>query len=308
MEKGSSTVIDALNSALETPGSTSATTESKETAAPKGPETTETAPDKGKGTQGKPEKETPQTVPYSRLAEVVAEKNTLKELYDEANTKHSTVTSKLVELEREVDVLNRVRALAQDERYKDHVMAIDEALRGVEKEVEKLGDNPTDGAVDKVLKNISTQNAKLEEKLAEERASRLFNEASDYFDKLADALPKEYGDSDKKAIAKDCAERIDWNKIEGDESQVKAQVRAAFKTTLDDYGTPRAGLEAQLAELQAKLNSSAPVTELNVNTPTKVIEGLLAKDYGVKDDKGKFVTTDADFAKDLVAVIKNTRT
>jgi hypothetical protein len=314
MDKGTS-VIEAFESAISDKGGPTATTESKETSAATSPEVTATGTDKGKGTPGKTDKETPQTVPYSRLAEVIAEKNTalekaneFKELYEKATTKQGDVVSKLETLEKEVDILNRVRALAQDERYKDHVEAIDKALRGVEEEVEKLGADPSEKAVDKALKNIQNANAKLEERLSEERASRLFKEASDFFDKLAEALPNEYGEADLRVIAKDCAERIDWSKVESDESKIQDLVKAAFKVSVTEYGNPRAGLEAQIQELQAKLNDGAKVTALTAQTPEKVLEGLLSKDYNQKDDKGRFVTTDADFTGDLAAFLKSQRT
>jgi hypothetical protein len=309
MATGALNVADALDAALGE-GSSTATQESTETAAAKAPTGTETQVDTSKGATGKDK--TPQTVPYSRLAEVVLEKNTaseqakeFKKLYEESLTKQGEITSKLESMQKEVDVLERVRSLATDDRYKDHVMAIDKALRGIEDQID-AGEVTSEEGAEQALKVISKHKEhieQVEEKLAEERASRLFNEASNYFDQLVATL-EGYGDEDKKAIAKDCAEKVDWSSIEADEAQLRPLVRTALKSSLEEYGEPRAALKARIAELESQ--KTAQVTN-PVETPEKAIDGLLSKDYSQLDEKGKPLVSDVDFAKDLAKMMKLNR-
>ncbi len=117
------------------------------------------------------------TVPYDRFSEVVAQKNdlaerikSLDEKFEAAKTSNTKYQGQIEGLEESSQILDAIKELHKDERYRDHVVAIDRALQGLEEEVvvaEKQGD---DKAASNAEKRFDDKVAELETMQADQRA------------------------------------------------------------------------------------------------------------------------------------------
>jgi len=291
----------------------------KAASAPAEPETTEVKPDTQVAEvtstdEGKDEKG---PVPYDRFAQVNSEKNTalseietLQKQIEEFEAKDKTVQSQLDELLKERDVLERVRDLANDDRYKDHVLAIDQALKGIE----DIEDDLEDGEIDdeeaeaQIEDLLAEQREELDDVLATDRAERLLDQAHQVAGTMLDNLPDRYTDVDKEVISEMWTSRVDWDSIEDDSSELRPALVEGLKTTLEEYGPPRGELQHQLEE--ANTGSSG---QTQTQSNEEVVQGLLDRDWSkvnVAED-GKVLGpehSDTDFAAALAEQIRRTRT
>ncbi len=264
---------------------------------------TETEPEKSTSDESKGAK----TVPYERLSKVVAQKNEITERFNSLDEKFKAATAKETELQSKVDslqgnsdMLNAIKDLAKDERYHEHVVAIDKALQGIHEEVTVAKEAGNDTAVSNAEKRFDEKVAELETMQADQRAEGLWREAAGHAKDMLAALPEEYTDADRDTIGKLWTPRVDWNGIEEAGSDaIPSALNSSLAAVIKEYGTPRGALVAQTTK---EIESRIPESKLLSNEDA--LKALTDRDWSETDKDGKAVVSDDDFNKGLSEMMR----
>lgn len=251
-------------------------------------------------------------VPKSRLDEVIGQRNDLKQQLDDLSSKHEETQSSLTKLTQmfegvkaDADIINDIRALAKDPRYKDQVEAIDRALRGVEEEVEK-GDLTEEEAAQKTSQILERKQGQLEEQIQSQQLKILTNEADAIAEKWLEQLPEQYTDADRKSIAHLWTALTDFDVIEENPDGLVDFLKESFQQAIDVFGTPRGALVDPNDLEEVKETEVEPEAPDPDELLAKLLEG---KNYGgILTDKnsGKISpeVSDEDFTRDLSLAMK----
>lgn len=278
------------------------------------------AKSKEKTPSGNEDKETRESkgsthVPYDRFKQKVDQVQTLEEKLQAATAKAEEVTEReeklrkqIVQLEQEHDVLERLRALADDEKYRPMLERLDKALKGIDDEVEAGTKTEEEGKED-ARKLFEKESKKINEEVDKKTAEMIFQHANLIADRMLEALPETYNAADRKAISQDWSSAVDWNKIEEDSSVMKEELQRSFKSVVEAYGEPRGALEkykAELEELKAKAEEEAPEKPKSAED---IVKGIIDKDWSkVKTKEDGTVIgpelDDGEFEQDLAKVLK----
>jgi hypothetical protein len=251
----------------------------------------------------------PKTVPYDRLSKVVRQKNEISERFSALEEKFKTVTEReetlrgrVGNLEQDSQILDAIKNLAQDEKYRDHVVAIDKALQGIEEDIEAATDQKDEQKVTAAEKRFEAKTAELDNLLQDQRAETLWNEAREAAKSMLDALPDEYTDDDRAIIGKLWTPRVDWKSIDEQGSEgIPAALNSSFAVVLKEYKTPRGALVAQTTkEIEAR------VPDAKIVSPEDKVKGILEKDWDKLED-GKPTLSDDDFTNNVAELLRATR-
>jgi hypothetical protein len=251
----------------------------------------------------------PKTVPYDRLSKVVRQKNEISERFSALEEKFKTVTEReetlrgrVGNLEQDSQILDAIKNLAQDEKYRDHVVAIDKALQGIEEDIEAATDQKDEQKVTAAEKRFEAKTAELDNLLQDQRAETLWNEAREAAKSMLDALPDEYTDDDRAIIGKLWTPRVDWKSIDEQGSEgIPAALNSSFAVVLKEYKTPRGALVAQTTkEIEAR------VPDAKIVSPEDKVKGILEKDWDKLED-GKPALSDDDFTNNVAELLRATR-
>ncbi len=250
------------------------------------------------------------TVPYARLSEVVKQKNEISERYksledqfNNANAREQELRTRVGTLEKDSQLIDAIKNLAQDERYRKHVNVIDRALQGIEEEVETAEATGDNKAILDAEKRFDTKAAELEDLVAEQRAEGLFQEATARAKEMLATLPQEYTDEDRSVIGKLWTPRVDWSGIEEKgSSAIPDALNVSLSDVIKEYGTPRGALVAKTTK---EVESRLPETKLV--SDDDAIKGLMEKDWAETDKEGKAVHSEADFNQGLAELLRRTR-
>ena len=284
---------------------TDSATEVKEALAqPAGKETKASAETTAKPGQKAQEKS--QSVPYDRFKEKVDALESATAKLEELTERDKELSVQLARFEQANDVLERLRGLAQDDRYKPLVETLDKALRGIHEEV-KEGDKTEkqgDVATKKLFEDHKVQ---LEDALAQARADMIWQQVQTVSEQMLDALGEEYDDNDKEAIARLWTPATDWDAIEENPDDLRSHLLESLKSVVESYGEPRGALKAKISQFEQKAQQT-PETPVRVD-PQEELKGILEKDWGAvkKNADGKVIGTehsDEDFAATLAKVMK----
>lgn len=303
---------DAVSAALEqalggtqaAPAATEPTPEVKSTTTPSDAKAT-TPKDVGS-------KSEPQTVPYSRLSEVVSQKNealekikSLESMFDNATKREDQLRNRVGELETEHQILDAIRALAKDERYRPHVTAIDKALQGIEEEVAVAKASGDDKALKAAEKRFADKASELENLIAEQNAGNLWEASNALAAQMLNSLPEEYMDVDKRRISQMWTPRVDWNKIEAEgRESIMPALQESLAQLIKDYGAPSGAIAKQTRDEVLK---SVPAAAAAQQSPEQRVQGILGRNWSETGEKGAVVHSDADFAKSMADLIRVTR-
>ncbi len=248
------------------------------------------------------------TVPYDRLSKVVRQKNevterfnALDEQFKAATSRETELRTKIGTLEEDSQIVDAIRNLAKDPRYKDHVGVIDRALQGIDEEVEEAEEQGDNKSLLNAEKRFEAKTEELETLLANQRADALFNETAVAAKSMLAALPEGYTDEDRSIIGQLWTPRVDWDEIEEAGSVgIASALNSSLADVIKEYGTPRGALVAKTTE---EIESRNP--ELKVVSPEDKIDNLMKTDWAeVKD--GKAVISDDDFNAGLAQLMRET--
>jgi hypothetical protein len=249
------------------------------------------------------------TVPLDRFSEVVAQKNealgrlkALEAQFNAVNERESGLKARVGQLETDHQILDAIKGLAADPRYKSTVTKIDKALQGIHEDTEVAEEKGDDKAVAKLEEAYQTKIAELEDLAAEQKSNQLWEASGKFARELLASLPPEYTDEDKAVISKLWTPLVDWNYIEEHGSDViPAALQHALAGLIKDYGTPRGALVSNTKQEMMK-NVPESVTKSN-DDYRKEVE---AKSWGEMKD-GKFTASDADFSAAVGELLRRER-
>jgi hypothetical protein len=265
---------------------------------------------KAKGKSGKSGSD----IPYDRFKEKVDQVADLtKKLEDLIANQESTTAretelrEKIAAMEEDVNILDRVRELADHPVHGPTVKSLDNALKGIEEQVEEgtKTEKQADIDVNKLLKEHKDEITAV---LDDQRTDFLLDQSRAISDGILDSLPKEYDDTDKYFIAKSVPDNVDWDAIEKDPSVMKQAIVEGYKATLTQYGEPRGALQAKLEALETKSGD-----EQDVESPLsddEFVKGILEnEDLGKMktDDEGKVlgpVVSDDEFENQFADMLR----
>lgn len=313
-------------SSVDTAESATAETEQTETQAQESEAAAKETGEKGKSDAAKvtTEKETSeegksQTVPYDRFKQKVDQVNELEPFktraeelerqVSEFTTRERELQTRIEELEQEHTVLERVRALAKDDRYRPMVEKLDKAIRGVHEEVES-GDKTEKEGQKEVADLVKQSRQELEDAFAEQRADLLWQQASSYAERLLEALPETYEERDRAMISKLWTPEVNWDSIEDNPDLLRDELLRSLKTVLEEYGEPRGALKQKVKDVETKSQQAAEQAQKGPD-PEQEVRALLEQDWGAvkTNDEGKVVGAekgDDEFSRALARVIRQT--
>jgi vacuolar-type H+-ATPase subunit I/STV1 len=311
MASANDDVAAALEEALaspkevETQSTTDLSPEVKPAAAP-----SDTKVESTKETDSKSESK---TVPYDRFSEVVSQKNdafdkvkSLEGMFQGATEREDTLRTRVGELESEHQILDAIRNLAGDERYRTHVMAIDKALQGIEEEVVEAKAEGDDQKVVAAEKRFSDKAAELEDLISEQNAESLWSASDATASQMLKALPEEYTDVDKQRLSQLWTPRVNWDHIEENgRDAITPTLQASFAELIKDYGPPQGAVAKQTRE---EILKDVPEAANAGQTPDQKVASLLGQDWAATGEDGKAVTSDAEFSQGMADLMKATRT
>jgi hypothetical protein len=253
------------------------------------------------------------SVPYDRFSEVVKQKNdavekikSLEGQFDGASKREKSLQDRIDGLETEHQIVKAIRELAQDERYRPHVVALDKALQGVDDEVEAAKES---GSVD--LTDIDKAKAEYDEKLAgladqlaTQRAEVLWDQTNAAAKVMIDALPEEYSKVDRTRLQKSWIAEVDWNDIEefGREA-IPENLEVSFAKLIKEYGTPQ-GIIAKNA--QREITKDNPEA-LKPPSPEVAVKTILEKDWSGTNESGEPLHSEDEFSAAFADLMRKTR-
>ena len=239
------------------------------------------------------------------LKEVRAAEAVAREQLAETQNKLVRMAELLEAKEADIQTLNEIRGLVADPSMKDHVLAIDAKLRGVELEVENKEITPED-ALEKTRALLEQTREEMRDTQADVQADLLIQKADSIASQLLDALPEEYNESDREVINDLFIDKIDWDAVVANPGRLLDTLTEGFQTTVDRYGVPRGALFStdEVEELTPQA-----ATQL---TPEQELKALMEQNWGetktVDLPGGKQQTvaakSDDDFSKALAGVLR----
>lgn len=249
-------------------------------------------------------------VPYDRLSKVVKQKNeaverskTLESQLKSATDREAKLQSEIDALKTDVEILDSIKNLAQDPKYRPAVEQIDRALQGIDEEVDEAraeGDTKAESAA---LKKLEAKTSELEDLLADQRAEKLWDSAAARAKEMLAGLPEEYTDEDRELIGKLWTPKVDWNLIEANGSDaIPGALNSSFAEVIREYKTPKGALVANTTK---EIESRVP--EARVVSPEDAIKNLLERDWAERDGDGNAVISEDEFNKGLAEMIRKTQ-
>ena len=319
MSNGATGVEAALQEAMtgKPASSPDATKETKTTTT--ATETKETAPvektieDKTDTTSNDKEKSHEQTIPYERLKQEVDKVATLKgnlESKDERiaalEKEMDAFKEKLTDAEEDLDVLDRLRNLQTNDKFRPMLETLDKAIQGVETDVEE-GKKTEKEAESEVKNLLEATKREIKEEVQQERLDRLQSQSETLLDQYIQNLPSEYTDEERETIRELTLPRVTWSKIEKDPSTIKQTIADGLEKALKKHGQPRGVLQKEIEQLkEAQKGNETQETQQKVD-PQEVVKQLVDTDWSEKNDKGALVKSDQNFTDALADAIRNTR-
>lgn len=285
-------IVDQLNASMESESSTDNEQEAAEEVVAEA-KTTQKAESSGteKGSKEEKGQKTVQNIPYDRFKEKVDQVAELTAKLEEVvgnaqstTARETELREKIEALEEESDILNRVRGLAENEKYRPLVEKLDAALKGIDEDVESGEKTEAQGAKE-ISRLFGEQREELSEAFANQRADMLLENARMLSESILDSLPEDYDEGDRNQLADMLPDLVAWDTIEADPATMRDEIVEGYKSALIEYGEPRGALKARIAELETK------TSEESVTDPVKDDEEFVR---GILDDErmSKFKTDD----------------
>jgi hypothetical protein len=206
-------------------------------------------------------------------------------------------------MEQESQILEAIKDLYQDEKYRPHVTAINNALQGIEEEVEEAQAEGDETAVSKAEKRFLEKTEQLENLMADQRAEGLWDKAQGLAREMLAALPEQYTDEDRETIADLWKPRVDWEGIEkGGAESIPPYLNESLAAVIRKYGTPKGAIAAQTTE---EIESRVP--EAKIVSDEDKVKGILEKNWAELDENGAPLMSEADFEAGMADLLRATR-
>jgi hypothetical protein len=187
-------------------------------------------------------------VPYKRFSEVNTNLKEARAANEATQTQLAESQEKLVRMaelleakDDDVRTLNDIKSFVNDPLMKDHVMAIDAKLRGIDQEVE-AGEIKPDEALTRAQELLEETREEVKDTQADIQTDALIQRSEIITEQLLNALPREYNDHDRGIINDLFTDKVDWDEAVANPDQLSEILTQGFQATIDRYGVPRGAL------------------------------------------------------------------
>jgi hypothetical protein len=225
--------------------------------------------------------ETPDNrVPYKRFSEVNTALKDTRAANEATQTQLAESQAKVVRMaelleakDEDVRTLNEIKSFVNDPGMKDHVLAIDAKLRGIEEEVD-AGEVTPDDAIERARTLLEETREEVADTHADIQADALIQRSDIIAEQLLNALPREYNESDRAVINDLFTDKVDWDQAVANPDYLSEILTQGFQDTIDRYGVPRGALFTgnEVEEL-------IPDEATNL-TPEQALEQEMDQDWG----------------------------
>jgi hypothetical protein len=242
-------------------------------------------------------------IPQSRFNEVNNALHEIRESEAEMRDQLAESQDKLVRMQDllesrdgDVQTLNEIKSFVNDPAMKDHVLAIDARLKGIDQAVDEGKLDPED-ALQATREMFEDAQDELRDTQADLQADQLISKADTIAERLLQALPEEYNDEDLAVINDLFTEKVDWDAAVEHPDHLAEILTEGFQETIDRYGMPRGALfdtdEVDLlTEDYEPIDDQTPEEELHelMDLPwgeireTEFEDGTVAIDPEMSDD------------------------
>jgi hypothetical protein len=170
--------------------------------------------------------------------------------------------------EADVATLNEIKSFVNDPEMKDHVIAIDHKLKGIDtiKEEVDAGETTPEDAVRQTRELLDEAREELRDSQADVQADQLISKADVVANRLLNALPEEYNADDLSVINDLFHEKVDWDAAVANPDNLSEILTEGFQATIDRYGMPRGALfnaeEVEILTPEAAETPQTPEEEL----------------------------------------------
>jgi hypothetical protein len=193
--------------------------------------------------------ETPDNrVPYKRFSEVNTALKDTRAAQEVAQTQLAETQERLVKMvelleakDEDVRTLNEIKGYVNDPAMKEHVLAIDAKLRGLEEEVD-AGEVEPDDAIERARTLLEETREEVADTHADIQADALIQRSDIIAEQLLNALPREYNESDRAVINDLFTDKVDWDQAVANPDHLSEILTQGFQDTIDRYGVPRGAL------------------------------------------------------------------
>ncbi len=250
-----------------------------------------------------------------------------KKRFDEVNTKfkEATVSNdlltqqvaeaqaqvvKMAELleskDGDVQTLNEIKGFVNDPAMKEHVVAIDNKLRGIEQEV-ITGESTPDEAQVKTRELLDSTREEMADIRDTANAEALVGRADIIAEKLLAQLPDTYTDQDREIVQALWTEKMNWDQAVNDPDNLNQQLTDGFQVALDTYGVPRGALFTV-----EEVEELTPEATAETKTPEQALADLMGENWGAvkteTSESGKTTVTpeksDGEFNDAMADIIR----
>lgn len=224
-------------------------------------------------------------IPQSRFNEINEALKDSRSESEEVRDQLADTQDKLVRMadlleakEADVQTLNEIKSYVNDPEMKDHVLAIDQKLKGIEAIEEEVdaGETTPEDAVQQTRDLLDEAREELRDTQADVQADQLIARADVIAERLLQALPEEYNAEDIGVINDLFHEKVDWDAAVGDPDNLSEILTQGFQETIDRYGMPRGALfDAEEVEVL-----TPEVTEDELQSPEEELAELMELPWG----------------------------
>jgi hypothetical protein len=219
-------------------------------------------------------------VPYKRFSEVNTNLKEARAANEATQTQLAESQEKLVRMaelleakDDDVRTLNDIKSFVNDPLMKDHVMAIDAKLRGIDQEVE-AGEIKPDEALTRAQELLEETREEVADTQADIQTDALIQRSEIITAQLLNALPREYNDQDRGIINDLFTDKVDWDEAVANPDQLSETLTQGFQATIDRYGVPRGALFTG-----QEVEELIPEEGTNL-TPEQELEQEMGKEWG----------------------------
>ncbi len=233
--------------------------------------------------EGKPEEKgkSEHRIPKPRFDEVntkykeaTASNDLLTQQLAESNQKLVKMAEIVEQRDDDVQTLNEIKSFVNDPAMKEHVIAIDNKLKGIEQEVAS-GESTPDEAQAKTRELIEQTREEMADIGATASAEALTGRMDIIADKLMAQLPETYTEQDRTVVQALWTEKWDWDRAVADPDSISTQLTEGFQEALNTYGTPRGALFTV-----EEVEELTPEAANAVKTPEQELADVLDKPWG----------------------------
>ena len=210
----------------------------------------------------------------TKFKEAVASNDLLTQQVADSQSELVKMAELLGQRDDDVQTLNEIKSFVNDPKMKEHVVAIDNRLKGIEQEVES-GESTPDEAQAKTRELIEETRTEMADIQATASAEALVGRADVIAAQLLAQLPETYNEQDRSIVQALWTEGMNWDQAVESPDNLSEQLTEGFQEALDKYGVPRGALFTV-----EEVEELTPEATAGVKTPEQELAELMDRPWG----------------------------